>query len=35
MRATVDWTGDVRFDGTSGSGHRVPIDGPPELGGRN
>ena len=35
MRATVDWTGDVRFNGTSGSGHRVPIDGPPELGGRN
>ena len=35
MRATVDWTGDVRFDGTAGSGHRVPIDGPPELGGRN
>ena len=35
MRATVDWTGDVRFEGRSGSGHRVAIDGPPELGGRN
>ena len=35
MRATVDWAGDVRFDGLSGSGHHVAIDGPPELGGQN
>lgn len=35
MRATVTWTGDVRFDGRSGSGHHVPIDGPPELGGQD
>ena len=35
MRATVNWAGDVRFDGCSGSGHRVAIDGPPELGGQN
>ena len=35
MRASIDWTGDVRFSGLSGSGHRVPIDGPPELGGKN
>jgi len=35
MRATVDWAGDVRFEGCSGSGHQVAIDGPPELGGRN
>ena len=35
MRATVDWAGDVRFEGCSGSGHRVAIDGPPELGGNN
>ena len=35
MRATVDWAGDVRFDGYSGSGHHVAIDGPPELGGQN
>ena len=35
MRATVDWAGDVRFKGVSGSGHQVAIDGPPELGGQN
>ncbi|MDE0443319.1 MAG: OsmC family protein [Gammaproteobacteria bacterium] len=35
MRATVDWLGDVRFEGRSESGHHVAIDGPPELGGQN
>ena len=35
MRATIDWAGEVRFEGRSGSGHQVAIDGPPELGGRN
>ncbi len=35
MRARVNWAGDVRFDGIPGSGHRVAIDGPPELGGQN
>ena len=34
MRATVAWTGDVRFLGSSDSGHPVAIDGPPELGGK-
>lgn len=35
MRATLNWAGDVRFDGHSGSGHHVAIDGPGELGGQN
>lgn len=35
MRATVAWTGDVRFLGSSDSGHSVAMDGPPELGGKN
>jgi len=35
MRATISWTGEVQFDGVADSGHRVSIDGPPELGGRN
>ena len=35
MRASVAWAGDVRFEGVSGSGHRVALDGPPEHGGRN
>ena len=35
MRASIDWAGAVRFRGTSGSGHQVDIDGPPELGGEN
>ena len=35
MRATIDWTGAVQFSGLSGSGHRIAIDGPPELGGQN
>lgn len=35
MRATIDWAGEVRFEGRSGSGHQVAIVGPPELGGQN
>lgn len=35
MKASIRWTGDVRFTGTPDSGHRVAIDGPPELGGQN
>ncbi|MBJ6136660.1 OsmC family protein [Marinobacter litoralis] len=35
MKATVDWTGNVSFKATSGTGHRVQMDGPPDLGGQN
>ena len=35
MKASIRWTGDVRFTGTPGSGHSVAIDGPPEFGGKN
>jgi putative redox protein len=35
MRATVEWAGGARLVGTSGSGHEVIMDGPPEAGGAN
>ncbi|MFV8569833.1 OsmC family protein [Marinobacter sp. SBS5] len=35
MKATVDWTGNVSFKATSGTGHSVQMDGPPDLGGQN
>lgn len=35
MKTTIEWQGDVQFTGTSGSGHSVSIDGPPESGGKN
>lgn len=35
MKATIDWAGEVRFDATSGSGHTVTMDGPPDHGGTN
>lgn len=35
MKATIRWLDGVRFEGESGSGHKVVIDGPPDLGGRN
>lgn len=35
MKATINWTGDVKFDATSGSGHTVKVDGPPDHGGEN
>lgn len=35
MRAEINWTGDVRFEATSGSGHTVTLDGPPDSGGQN
>lgn len=35
MDATIDWAGKARFNATSGSGHTVTIDGPPEHGGEN
>lgn len=35
MKATIDWTGDASFRATSGSGHTVQLDGPPDHGGKN
>ncbi len=34
MKATIDWTGDASFRATSGSGHSVQMDGPPDHGGK-
>jgi putative redox protein len=35
MRATVKWLDGVSFEGTSGSGHKVIMDGPPDAGGQD
>ena len=35
MKVTINWGGDARFDGTSGSGHTITMDGPPDHGGKN
>lgn len=35
MKAIVDWTGNASFKVTSGSGHSVQLDGPPDHGGEN
>lgn len=35
MKARVKWIEGVNFQGESGSGHAVTIDGAPEAGGRN
>jgi putative redox protein len=35
MKARIKWAGGARFDGESGSGHTVIMDGPPEHGGEN
>lgn len=35
MKATIDWTGAAGFKATSGSGHEVQVDGPPDHGGQN
>lgn len=35
MRADITWKGDVRFEATSGSGHTITMDGPPDSGGTN
>lgn len=35
MNVTIDWQDNLRFTGTSGSGHALTIDGPPALGGGN
>lgn len=35
MKATVNWVGEASFEATTGSGHTVVMDGPPEAGGHN
>lgn len=35
MKATIDWLEGMAFRGTTGSGHEVVVDGPPELGGED
>ena len=35
MKATINWTGAASFAATSGSGHEVQMDGPPDHGGEN
>lgn len=35
MKATIDWTGKASFMATSGSGHQVQMDGPPDHGGED
>lgn len=35
MKVTINWEGDAKFNGTSGSGHTITMDGPPDHGGKN
>ncbi len=35
MQASVNWVDNVHFRATSGTGHDVDLDGPPESGGEN
>jgi len=35
MKATIQWTGNVSFEGHADSGHVVKMDGPREFGGQN
>lgn len=35
MDARIKWNGEVSFVATSGTGHAVTLDGPPDHGGRN
>ncbi|NMT62439.1 OsmC family protein [Marinobacter orientalis] len=35
MKATIDWTGNASFRATSGSGHAIQMDGPPDHGGKD
>lgn len=35
MKADIRWRGDACFEATSGSGHTLVMDGPPDHGGRN
>ena len=35
MEAVIEWQHDVKFHATSGSGHTIVVDGPPDAGGQN
>ena len=35
MHAKIQWLDNVHFEATSGSGHRIIVDGPPDSGGQN
>lgn len=35
LKAKIDWLGDVAFRATSGTGHEITVDGPPDHGGQN
>ncbi len=35
MKARIQWVGEVGFEGSADSGHKVAMDGPPEHGGKN
>lgn len=35
MEARIKWVENAAFVGTTGSGHSVVIDGPPDIGGKN
>lgn len=35
MQVEIKWDGDAKFVGSSGSGHTVVMDGPPDHGGQN
>lgn len=35
MNVEISWEGDAKFTGTSGSGHAIVMDGPPDHGGKN
>ena len=35
MKACVRWVDGMMFEATADSGHKVAVDGPPDLGGRN
>jgi len=35
MKAAVRWVDGMMFEASADSGHTIPMDGPPELGGRN
>lgn len=35
MQLTLDWKGGAQFSATTGSGHTLTIDGPPDIGGEN
>jgi len=35
MKAQIRWRGNAEFEGSSGSGHQITMDGPAEFGGQN